>query len=601
MKRKFKLVVAIFVVIALGLSSCGIGNSDDSKKDKTLKEGVYTASFEGMGGDVTVEVTCDKNGITDIKIPENYETPGVGLYAQEVIKKEILDRQTLMVDDIAGATVTSTAVKMAVSECLKQADWNINAWKNIDDKVKKEYPSELSADVVVVGGGGAGLAAAVSAVQKGASVIVVEKMGFLGGNTVVCGGIYNCPDPELQEPAGIEDSPELFKEQTLTGGDNVANPKLAKILTSKAYEGLNWLKSLKAPFKDTITQGPGSLYPRTHVSLKPLGTGMIEAYIEFLNENTDRCQIVKNTEVIGIDIENNVAKGVTALNKDGSELKINANKGVIVATGGFAGNKELRQKYNVSGKWPNLTGQPTTNVPGDTGDGIKMLEDVAEFVDMEHIQLLHMCNPQDGTVSGICLGKGVAGELFLNKDGNRFVREDGRRDEICLAVMKQPGQMFYDIQSSESIDDPSKFYSLEGIPLNTMLEKKMFGWIVADDLEDLANKLNMPVENVKKSFADYNKGVETKNDKFGRKLLVSKIEKPKFYAYPRTVSVHHTMGGVKINENAEVVGVDGKVIQGLYAAGEVTGGIHGSNRLGGNAVVDTVVFGRIAGENCAGR
>ncbi len=612
MKRLKKVVSLILALVMLiSLAACAPKETEVPKEqDKPAEEaaiskgnltpGTYNGEFQGMGGKVKVQVTVDKDKIIDIKVLDNYETPGVGTVAIEKLPKEIIERQTLEVDAISGVTLTSNAILASVEDCLKQAGAQINAYKSDADKIVKKYPNELTADVIIIGGGGAGLSAAVAATDEGSSVVVIEKMGFLGGNTIVCGGIYNTPDPERQKAQGIEDSVELYVKQTYEGGDKVANLDLVQTLCENAYDGLQWLKNMGMKFDDKIIQGAGSLYPRTHQSLEPLGTGFINAYMRTLDSRGEQCKILTNTKGESLIVDGDRVVGVKATNEDGSELTLKANKGVIITTGGFAGNIELRQKYNTSGKWSDLGENiPTTNMPGVTGDGIKMASEAgADLVDMEQIQLLYLSIPKNGGIAGL-YNLGAENTIFVNKEGNRFVREDGRRDLICTNILAQTDGLMYMIHSADVLPDITKAKTLEGVPMSEILENNTYGWQTGQTLEELAEKLDMPSENLIAAVDKYNAAVDAGKDEFGRELLKKKFENGPWYAVPRVPAVHHTMGGVRIDSQGHALNADGEIIKGLYCAGEVTGGIHGANRLGGNAVVDTVVFGKIAGTSAA--
>ena len=561
--------------------------------------GTYEATAPGYGGDIKVSVDMSDEGrIIDIKILEDNETIGVGKVALDKVKGRIVSGQSTNVDAVTGATASSKGLMLATSKALEEAGV-ADDFKE-EYKEKREYPSEIDTDIVIVGGGGAGLTAAVEATQAGSSVVVVEKNGFVGGNTILSGGIYNAPDPELQEPEGIKDSEELFYDQTYEAGDEVANPELVKVLTSQADDGLEWLKSLGMEFSDNIGQGAGSLYPRTHFSVKPNGTGFIDAFMENLDESGN-AQILTETTAEHIIMEDGKAAGIKAKNFDGSDLTINSKQGVIVTTGGFAKNPEMVVEYKNEEKWPNLDEKTiSTNLGSITGDGITMSEEVgADLVDMDQMQFLYLGIPDRGPITGV-LDLQAEKVLFVNNEGERFVREDGRRDVISKAIFDQPDGTYWMVHSSDVLDfDTAK--TVEQEDFKKVVEEGKYGWVQADTLEELAEKMDVPYENLKKSFDDYNKSFDDKveEDEFGRTLFTYPMKEGPYAAVPRTPALHHTMGGLKIDEGAHVLDKDGNPIPGLFAAGEVTGGIHGANRVGGNAVVDLVVFGRIAGQNAA--
>lgn len=564
--------------------------------------GTYEASARGLNGNVTVAVTFTQDAIESVEVKEGHiETPGVSDAAIERIPAEIVDTQSLGVDTVTGVTMTSRAIINAVKDCVAQAGGDAEALMTPPEKTPAQ-DAEYTADVIIVGGGGAGLAAAVSAGDAGVSVIVIEKTGFLGGNSIVSGGIYNAPDPELQEPAGIEDSVEFFIKQTWEGGDKVANIDLVTTLCSNALDGLHWLEDMGMEFKDTITQGVGSLYRRTHSSVMPNGTGFIKTFRDHLAGN-ENVQIIMETKGESlIQDESGAVVGVVATGRDGQTITLHANKGVILATGGFAGNVEMRQKYCEGEKWPDLgKGLITSNMPAITGDGIIMAEAAgAALVDMDQIQLLQVCNPWTGVTSDVVTG-GVDACIYVNQEGNRFVREDGRRDVISAAILAQTGGRMYTIHNYTVIDDPQTYKTLGGRTFASLEEEGLFGFVSADTLEELAQKINVPYENLKASIDTYNEHVKNGDsvDELGRELLTTALEGGPWYAYPRAPAAHHTMGGVKIDTQTHVLDAQDAPIPGLYAAGEVTGGIHGGNRLGGNAIVDFTVFGRIAGETAA--
>lgn len=588
--------------LGLLLCACVIGAFPACTSMKGGEARVYTASAAGNNGDVTVSVTVQGKRIAEVKVVSQKETPGVGDVAIAKIPAAIVRGQTLAVDTVSGATHTSAAILEATEKCLAQAGLDVNALKGKKGQAAaKAAAAEKTADVIVVGGGGAGLAAAVSASNQGASVIVIEKMGAVGGNTLVCGGIYNCPDPALQKPEGIEDSPEFYAKQTWEGGDKVANKALVDVLCYNAYDGLQWLKSLGLKFSDKITQGAGSLYRRTHVCLEPMGSGYINAYMRNLSSKKG-VEILVSTkgESLVKDASGKVV-GVLATAADGSKLTLHAKKGVIIATGGFSANVEMRQKYNTSGKWPVLGPDiMTTNRPGATGDGIVMAQAIgADLVDMEQIQLLYLGNPKNGSMTRYtprCLS-GTDKIIFVNKEGKRFVREDGRRDEICCALLKQTAKIMYIVESGDGDDvvPLDKMMTADGVPVRQAeADGDLF---TSDTIEGLAAKIGCDPAALKASVEAFNASVATKKDAFGRQLYSIPMTKGPYIATPRVACVHHTMGGVRIDTKCSVLDKSGKIIPGLFAAGEVTGGIHGSNRLGGNAVVDTVVFGKLAGES----
>jgi flavocytochrome c len=564
--------------------------------EEGIKSGTYEVEGVGFGGKMSVKVTIKDGKIDDIEIGKNYETNGAGRVALEYVSQRIIEGQTTNVEAVSGATISSSSLMALVRKALEEAGATKDQFSE-EYKIARDIKTEREAEIVIIGAGGTGLAAAVTAGQEGASVIVLETNGFAGGNLLVSGGVYNSPEPEMQAKQGIEDSPELFMQQTLAGGDNIANPELVRILAYNALDGLNWLKELGNEFEDQVIQAPGALHPRSHNTTAPLGSGIIKTYLEHIDK-MDNVEILYETKGESLIQEDGRVVGVIAKNPDGSKLTVKANKGVIIATGGFSKNAQLVMEYRNAEKWPLLDeNSVSTNMDSIRGEGIIMAREIgADVVDMDQMQFLYLGQPKTGLLSGVF---NVSAEVtvFVNKEGKRFVAEDARRDVISSAVFAQEDGMMYMLHSAESLSDPANQLNIDGIPMKELLDIGAYGWKQGDTLEELAKEIGVPAENLVQTIAEYNEAVDTKNDPFGRTLLNVKMEKGPFYAIPRVPALHHTMGGLRIDTLARVLDTKGEPIPGLYAGGEVTGGIHGGNRLGGNAVTDTVVFGRLAAQS----
>ncbi|MBS5451219.1 MAG: FAD-dependent oxidoreductase [Coriobacteriia bacterium] len=628
----------------------------------SLTDGTYESTQQGMNGDVTVTVVIEGGAIADIQVGENAETPGIGgqlldktgavvtstgTTPVDLLPGLIVENQSLAVDMVTGATITSVVILNAVSDCIKQAGGNPD-----DFAAEVSYPSyeDTSADVVVVGGGGAGLVAAIVAAQQGKTVAIIEKNGSCGGDTLVSGGVYNSPDEALQSKVDMGDSlkavvedalaktsddpdkqkvleemqapvkeqweeykasgrtdlfdtKEWYALQTWINGDMVANPELVKVLTYSAYDGLNWLKDIGWESSDTIAQAAGALWQRTHSPLMRMGTGLISTYGTQLAELSDQITVFTEATATELVVEDGKVVGVVAKgNHNGESFTVSATDGVVLSTGGFSANGKMVQENNTAGKWPDLSDVMTTNrFSCSQGDGIAMAQGAeASLTDMDQIQLLYLGNTVDGhmTKYPTRVLSGTDQVIFINKNGERFVQEDGRRDQICLAVFEQPDKMFYFLESGDGagykdIHDP-EWRSDDGFTFEYLEQN---GYIVWDDtLEGLAGKLGMDPATLQATVDDFNAIVDSGNDPLGRALFSTKLENGPWVATPRQACIHHTMGGVTIDTEAHVLDESGAAIDGLYAAGEITGGTHGGNRLGGNAIVDTVVFGKLAAE-----
>lgn len=598
MKRKKLSTVIISALMTLTISTSLVGcgqKADSNSATATFKAGTYEGVAKGHNADLKVSVTVDETSIKEINILEHNESPVISDPAFEKIPNEIITTQSLNVDTVSGATVSSAAIIAAVTEALKQSGADIDALnKKTEGNAVAVEDIELTTDVLVVGAGGAGMAAAVTAHQNGAEVLIIEKMGKVGGNTMISGTAYNAADPIRQPAQGIEDSPEKHYEQTLSGGDNLGNPELVKVLTDNAYAGIEWLESLGMQFKDTVFTVLGGLWPRAHKPVLPLGTGYFEqAYMPYLNENN--VEVMLETRATELIVEEGKVVGVIAEGSKGNKVTIRTNNGVVLATGGFGANVEMRQEYD--GIWGSLDESiGTTNHPGATGDGVVMAEAIgAELVGMDKIQLLPMGDPETGSLNGN-IEQGVEDRIFINKEGNRFVDEGERRDVMTKALFEQTDDFMWIVVDQHSYPTGDTINNFNESIDDLVAAGRAYK---ADTLEELAEMMGVDKDNFINAVNKFNEAVDGAEDEFGRTLFANKIDTAPFYAAARKPTVHHTMGGVKINTNAEVINTDGEVITGLFAAGEVTGGIHGSNRLGGNALADITVFGRIAGENAA--
>lgn len=445
-------------------------------------------------------------------------------------------------------------------------------------------------NVVVIGAGGAGLTAAVSAKEAGAKkVVVLEKMMFAGGNTIRAGGGFNAAIKADYEKAGIKDSPKLHAEQTLAAGDGRGDPVLVNQLTEKAPESVQWLKDHGVKFQDHIYQIYGGLYKRARNPLGPRGGAYIKALLEVCKK--EDIPIMFNTRVVEIIREGNLSGRVLGVKVEqkGKTMYIRATNAVVAAAGGFAASDRLTGISD-----PRMEKLGTTNHPGATGDVLTDLVDIgAGTRGLDYIQ---------------CIPGGVPGEkyppnlfthvdrfLFINLNGQRFIKEDARRDVLRDAMLDQPKAIAWTLVDADGFEQQK---NSKGPENEAALKAGTLYY--ADTIEDLAKKTGLPAKELKEAVDTYNKAVDTKKDPFGRAetVLVNKIIKAPFYAGRVTMKRHHTMG-VIINKDAQVIDRHGNVIPGLYAAGEVTGGIHGTNRVGGNAMADIFTYGRIAGVNAA--
>ena len=477
---------------------------------------------------------------------------------------------------LGSATIGSAGLLTSIA--LPQA-----AYASADKPAKWDK----TVDLLVIGAGGGGLATAVSAAQHGVkNILILEKMPFPGGNTSVSGGGFNSYDPDRQKKQGIKDSPELHAEQTLKGGDGRANPELVKTMTANSYDAVKWLQSMGMKFKDEVYQIYGGLYPRCHAPFGSLGS-------DYINVLLPQCEkygvaIELNSRVVRLLREEQLSGrvlGVEYVDEDGKHLTVRAKKAVVVATGGFGANPDMRAKYD-----PRMRNLTTTNLPCSTGDLIPLMQDIgADTVGMDFIQCNPGCPP--GRKQRIIMHLYAANFIMVGKDGKRFIREDERRDNIRDAVLALPDQTGFSIVDSrgfEALNPGHQNMAKKGLETGD-------AW-TANTIEELAQKMGVDPKTLRATIDEFNAGVDAKKDKLGKEPRnLTKIEKAPFWAGFSGMSVHHTMGGVVINTKSQVIDRYNKPIDRLYAVGEVTGGIHGTNRLGGNAICDIFTFGRLCG------
>lgn len=559
--------------------SCLLTLSGCSKRSVEVK-------VDGHNGPISVKVSVDHSHIESIEYYNHQETLEVVQQAAETMIDAIIANQSLAVDVASGATVTCQAILKGCENALIQLGFHRNQlYQNNDNEYDEIRPSEKQYDVIIVGAGGAGLSAAVMAAREGASVAVLEKMSEPGGNTVRATAMYNCVDDKLQHPLGIYDSEEDFYNETYNGGYQKAKPELVRILTSQADEGKLFLEELGLQFDSVIDNCLAGKIARGHYSLAHNGTDYVQVLWQACNDLG--VDFYLNTKANELIMAQDSVIGVEAYRK-GETIEFYANNGVVLASGGFGQNVEMRMYYN-----RNLTGELLcSNAPGATGDGIIMASKIgASLINMEYIELYPMGDSYDGGLRNSIpnvINKGI----LVNQQGQRFVREDGARDVLSQAILDQKGSYAYSI-----VDDDFEIFAddrsyLEGLVLMGYVEK-------ANSIDELAQLIDIDADILINTIDQYNQSVALQSDCLGRETLINAIDKPPFYANMKKPTIHHTLGGIEINEMAQVLNQDKQPINGLFAAGEVTGGIHGANRLGGNSFPDMIVFGRIAGKNAA--
>lgn len=549
----------------------------------------------GKHGDVTVAVTFDSGKIKDIKIVKQQENPVLAAKVFTDLKQHVIDTNSVQLDAISGATFSSKGFLDAVADAAKKAGVTLSkADKKAIKKAVKALPKESSYDVVVIGAGGAGFSAAIEAKNAGANVVLLEKMPAVGGNSLISGAEMNAAKNWVQPKLGInDDSPELHAEDTYKGGDMKGDMNVIKVMTHNALDAAKWCRDyLGVRFEDdNLFFFGGHSRKRALIPVGHTGTEFITKFQAKADElgipvitNMKAEELIKDKSgrVVGVKATMNSAS-----------YTFNAKGGVVLATGGFGANPEMVKKYN-----PKIDERfKTTDAPGTTGEALYMAERAgAQLVNMGYIQTYPICDPISGVIELIADAR-FDGAIMLNQEGKRFVEELQRRDVLSEAILKQTGGYCWVLWNDKigSISNTVKEH-----PTEYEAFTKQGIMATCDDLKCVADFTKIPFDSLKGTVNRVSSMTGKGNDKdFNHRSGLVDMTQGKYYVIKAVPSVHHTMGGVRINEKAQALTAEGKVIPGLWAAGEVTGVTHGTNRLGGNAYTDIIVFGRIAGKAAA--
>ena len=625
--KKSVSALAMAAVIAVSLFGYGCGAKSASTSSDAGVSGDFTATAKGFGGDVSVTLTLTDGAITGCTAEGKDETEGVGSQAIAKMPGEIAESGSIAVDGVSGATITSTAIKEAAAAALTAAGLNPDDYKTAVENNATAEDSTVDADVVVVGAGGAGMTAAITAAAEGKSVVILESQSMVGGNSVRATGGMNAgktvyqDENEFGESAGVEktlktaaekyadnetitalaktvseqwaayqanptgyfDSVELMELDTMIGGKGINDPELVETLCANSADAIDWLDEHGITLHNVSSFG-GASVKRIHRPVNAEGkTVSVGSYmIPLLQENCEKAGVKMMLDTTATEIltdANGAAVGVKATGASGETVTVNA-KAVVLATGGFGANLDMVVKYK-----PELKGFMTTNAPGIQGQGIEMAQAIgAATVDMDQIQI----HPTVEANTAALITEGLRGDgaVLSNAEGKRFIDEVGTRDVVSAAEIAQTGSYSWLVVDQAMVDASSVIqgYIKKGYT------------VTGETYEELGKAMGVDAAAFAETMEKWNGYVEAKNDPdFGRTSFANPLNTAPYYAVKVTAGVHHTMGGLKINANTEVLNEKGEVIPGLFAAGEVTGGVHGANRLGGNAVADFTVFGRIAG------
>ena len=549
----------------------------------------------GKHGDMTVAVTFDNGRIQAIEIVKGAENPVLAKKVYTDLKAAVITSNSADLDAISGATFSSKGFLDAVKDAAKKAGVTLSkADAKAIKKVVKNIPAVSNYDVVVIGAGGAGFSAAIEAKNAGANVVLLEKMPAVGGNSLISGAEMNAARNWVQPKLGIlDDSAERHAADTFKGGDKKGDMKVINVMTANALDAAKWCRDyLGVRFEDdNLFFFGGHSRKRALIPVGHTGTEFIAKF----QAKADELGIPVITDMKAEELIKDKTGRVVGVKatSHGATYTFNAKGGVVLATGGFGANKAMVKKYN-----PKIDERfKTTDAPGTTGEALYMAKRAgAQLVNMGYIQTYPICDPISGVIELIADSR-FDGAIMLNQEGKRFVEELERRDVLSEAILKQTGNYCW-VLWNDNIGKISN--TVKEHPTEYEAFTKQGIMATCPDLKCIADFTKMPLKQLESTVKRVSSMAGKGNDKdFHHRGGLMDMSEGQYYVIKAVPSTHHTMGGVRINEKAQALTAKGQVIPGLWAAGEVTGVTHGTNRLGGNAYTDIIVFGRIAGEAAA--
>lgn len=528
-------------------------------------EKINTASAGGFGGKVTVEVTTEGEKIKDLKVVSHKETAHIMDRAFPILKERILEAQSPIIDSVSGASFTSFAVKKAVADVLKKEgkDFGRITFKTKAPEQPAMIGKTVNTDIVIIGGGPAGLAAAISAKEAGADkVTIVEKLDILSGNGKFDMNFFDMINSKAQKANGINDSVEAFIKDKSNPRDTAER---TRVQAEGAYVLDEWLRGMGI----NLNYNYGL---RNHMAEADAYAG---AHIQDgLERKVKELGVDVRTGTKGLDfiMENGKVTGVKVQKKN-LTYDINA-KAVIVATGGFSANKALLAKYA-----PGSEKVETSNQLGATGDFVPVFEkNGMKMENMEVLSVFKMIISKTRDLTGA--GDGF---VLVNKNGERFIDETKSGLPMAYTILEQPESKVFYIYDQNLYESAYRLKKHVAQGLHTK----------ADTLEELAEKLEIPKDKLVATIDTFNKGVRGEvKDPFREKAFTREFKNQgPYYGVQVESAIHMTKGGVAANEKAEVLYENGEIVEGLYAAGEVTNT--------SAAYSGAVIFGRVAGESAA--
>lgn len=610
MKRTLSLLLAF--VMVLGLAACGGNTAQETTTAATAASeeagiytpGTYTGTAAGKNGDVKVEVTFSANAIDSVKVVEHSETAGISDGAIENIPAAIVENQSLAVDTVSGATITSDAILKAVADAVAQAGGDVEALKNAAAPAGEKEAKELSADVIVVGGGGAGMSAATRLAQLGKSVILVEKSGFLGGAISVSGGNQVVMGSQLQIDNGVaDDSVESMVADFEANGANKNNKEILTLFAENVGATTDWLvANCGITFEEGLHQ-LGEYSHNRELAYTGGGAGFAEAMRKAVEEAG--VQVLLNTKAESLIADNGTVTGVKAASSDDDYTLTAGN--VVLATGGYGANKDMLTDEMKSA----LYYGPASS----TGEGIQMAQAVgAQTANMEYGKRYpNGIEVSEGmaksTIAGNIVGWTMSA-ILVNKDGNRVVNEKASNRTILEEELKQEGGELYLLLDAETFEAWKAKLAPAGIS-DADIEKYLEAngtttpvFAHGETLEEAAAAAGINADNLKATVEKYNGFVaKGSDDDFGRAAtyLTKTIGEGPYYIVEQKPRFATTMGGLVINTSMQVLNEAGEPISGLYAAGENCGQVMGDDSPSGANNAWALTSGKLAADAIAAK
>lgn len=568
-------VIATGASAVTGLTGCAPG---ETAQRKAMQDGVYASEARGHNGSLTVQVAVKDQAIVSVDVPEHVESLGIGTVAIGQVPAQIVDHQTLLVDAVSGATLTSMAITTGVQDCIKQAGGNV---RDFQAEIAYEVPAPqtLSCDVLVVGAGVGGLSAALAAVDAGANVVLLEKQGFAGGNSLLSTGILQAAGSSLQKAQGIDDSPEQYYAEMMEVTEGKRDPVLVNIVTQTSGETIDWLIEKGSVFFDEVKQGVGSKAYRAHTA-SPDASGLD---IGLADACETMCTVFYNTAATEFLFNANGAiVGAKAAGKHGEQYTVNASK-VVLSCGGFGASDEMVARY--AGE--DALSMVYAGSAGATGEMLQATLDAgAASVDIEKL----FNSPTTETESGMLITAMVlsGGGIMCDHGGKRFTNETGSPNDYFEDI-QATGDFVYEIFNDDVV---GKVPKISAVYMNQGIVHEVSG------LAGLAEATGMPREALEATFASLDAVSQGAEDEFGREYL-NTVYDPEGTLYYLTVNTGYlsTNGGLRINERAEVLKPDGSIMGNLYAVGDAVGGYRPYGYVCGDANMFAATTGRVAGSD----